>query len=120
MAKSLSTDDLDVIHRATKVNRSMLRLFLDRKKPRLLGKIVAASHIAITLGRYEELRDPLEDDPKWATKIHEEHEAADGEIKGDGMGRCHLVWQRQAEILWEKYQIRWFSPAEMNPWIMMD
>ena len=98
----------------------MVRAFLRKAHSELRAKLVAASHIAIALGRDEELRDPYEDDPQWANAVSDAQKVASAEITFDGLGRCHAIWERQAEILWETYQIRWYSPAQMNPWIMFD
>ena len=120
MAYDLSTQDVDVVHRATNLGQSMVGTFLSRQNAELRAKIIAASHIAIVLNRNDELRDPYEDDPVWAEKVREAQRAAGTEVKAEGMGRCHLIWERQAEILWKTYQIRWYSPAKMNPWISFD
>jgi hypothetical protein len=120
MALNLSTQDLDVVKRATHLDQSMVNHFLADQSNELRSKIVAASYIAVALGRDDELRDPFEDDPKWVNKIHEAGQAAAAEIKFEGMGRCHMIWKRQAEMLKEKYQISWYSPAQMNPWMMFD
>lgn len=36
------------------------------------------------------------------------------------LGYCHLLWEKQKEILLHKYGIKWESPAENNPMIMFD
>lgn len=30
-------------------------------------------------------------------------------------GNCHAVWKKQKEIMKEKYNIIWYSPAQLNP-----
>jgi hypothetical protein len=120
LANLLTAQDIDIVHRATRIDQTMVRAFLRKAHSELRAKLVAASHIAIALGRDEELRDPYEDDPQWANAVSDAQSAASAEITFDGLGRCHAVWERQAEILWETYQIRWYSPAQMNPWIEFD
>jgi len=120
LANLLSAQDIDIVHRATRIDRTMVTAILRRESSELRAKLIAASHIAIALGRDEELRDPYEDDPQWANAVSDAQSTASAEINFEGKGRCHAIWERQAEILWQTYQIRWYSPAQMNPWIMFD
>lgn len=36
------------------------------------------------------------------------------------LGSCHTLWDIQKRILKEKYDITWYSPAELNPEIKYD
>ena len=53
-------------------------------------------------------------------KIRQAAKKAEKLVPEVGMGRCHAIWEAQARILWEEHDIKWFSPAEMNPGVMFD
>jgi hypothetical protein len=36
------------------------------------------------------------------------------------IGSCHRLWDMQKQILKEKYDITWYTPAELNPEIKFD
>ena len=36
------------------------------------------------------------------------------------LGCCHTIWALQKRILKEKYDITWYTPAELNPVIIYD
>ena len=36
------------------------------------------------------------------------------------LGSCHRIWAIQKQILKEKYDITWYSPAELHPEIKFD
>ena len=48
---------------------------------------------------------------------HNPEEAADILAK---MGSCHRLWSLQKQILKEKYDITWYTPAEVHPDIRYD
>jgi hypothetical protein len=66
-----------------------------------------------------ELHDPIENDPRFSRAILEAKREADRDSSISGMGRCHDVWGRTAEIL-KKQGIVWYSPARMNLDILFD
>ncbi len=37
-----------------------------------------------------------------------------------GLGFCHIFWARKKQLLLEKYNITWLSPADLNPDITFD
>jgi hypothetical protein len=67
------------------------------------------------------LRDPIAEDPACARAIEEAQRRATAEIGGyRRMGDCHLIWNRAQQILKDDFDIKWFTPAEMNPHIIFD
>lgn len=66
------------------------------------------------------LRDPIEADPRFGKLVREAATRAQESIKGEGMGTCHRIWAEQARILKDEHGIDWYSPAQMNPWILYD
>jgi hypothetical protein len=73
----------------------------------------------------KEKRDPKERDPRYRHIIKVAEQEAEEEVAreyGNKMflGKCHMVWGIQKEILKNKYGIDWKDPAEMNPDIMFD
>ena len=36
------------------------------------------------------------------------------------MGLCHKIWARKKQLLKDKYDINWLSPAELNPGVTFD
>ena len=65
-----------------------------------------------------EKRDWKEFIPYYKRKIDLAEQEADDLLqrklpfKGDGY--CYLLWEKQQEILKEKYKINWKSPADLN------
>jgi hypothetical protein len=68
--------------------------------------------------------DPVESDPRYLSVVNAVDEAAEIAARRDlGMsddeiihvGFCHVFWRHRKQILSERYQIEWKSPAEMNP-----
>ncbi|MCH1924216.1 hypothetical protein L9G74_06690 [Shewanella sp. C32] len=71
----------------------------------------------------EPFYDPIEDDSETKTIIAQAKDDARSKVKdkhGLGRGSCHLIWREAAEILKEKHNITWFSPAKMNPLVSYD
>lgn len=68
--------------------------------------------------------DPIEYDPKFSKVIEAAQKEAVAAVESRGnvrvLGRCQYIWWEQERILEEKHGITWFSPAQMNPDIMMD
>lgn len=66
--------------------------------------------------------DPVEWSARWEEVIDDaEHEA--NEQLADmprGMGFCHAYWPTLRNILKEKYDLDWRTPAEMNPGVLFD
>lgn len=67
-------------------------------------------------------RDPIEDDPKFKEILAKAEAEAEEELKDErrGMGFCHLFWHTKKRILKEKYNVKWKSPADLNPHVMFD
>jgi DNA repair exonuclease SbcCD ATPase subunit len=72
--------------------------------------------------------DIKERDPKFKKIMEEvnkeaEERASDWPKDSSGnyqMGHCHAVWGEKKRILKEKYNIDWYSPAELNPFVIID
>lgn len=68
------------------------------------------------------LRDPPEKDPAML-RIIEEAEGEAMRTLGVNLGEvgiCHQVWKLQKQILKEKHDIEWQSPADLNDEIIFD
>jgi hypothetical protein len=70
--------------------------------------------------------DPIEDDPKLKAifetvdlEVGQSVERDPPEVRHQ-LGYCHGVWSLKKHILWERYGIKWRTPAEMNPKIAFD
>jgi hypothetical protein len=66
------------------------------------------------------LHDPIEDDPKLRPMIEQAHALANAAEPAHGLGSCHRLWHAKKRILKERFEIEWFSPAEMNPGTKFD
>ncbi|HUQ71848.1 MAG TPA: hypothetical protein VM165_20120 [Planctomycetaceae bacterium] len=69
-------------------------------------------------------RDPWDDDPRYreilaAASAQAEAELENHPMKG-GLGFCHVVWERQKEILRQTYGLKWQSPPERLPGTIFD
>lgn len=67
-------------------------------------------------------KDPVEWTARYEEVIDEAEEKANMELQdySRGMGFCHAYWHTLARILQEDYDIKWCSPALMNPGVMFD
>ena len=68
-----------------------------------------------------EIRDPIENDPKYKeilASVDMEIELELGESRP--LGYCHLFWSMKKQILKDRYGIDWKSPSELNPHIDFD
>ena len=110
---TLSADDLIAFHKATGCPLSEARRTLVSLEPELRARILIASKSEQSddLG----LTDPIEQDAVIRRKVRLAGRKAEALVNGKGLGRCHAVWERQAQILWDEHGIRWYSPAQMNP-----
>jgi hypothetical protein len=91
--------------------------------------------------RGKEIYDPVEDDPSVRPLYESVCEAAKQEVEAwhqqqieklerrspevaelfrSKRGLSHRYWARVKQLLWERHQIEWRSPAEMNPWRIFD
>lgn len=89
----------------------------------------------------KEIYDPVEDDPAvrplyqlacedawqeveaWHQQMMAELEQRSPELAKlfhSKRGLTHRYWAKIKQLLWERYQIEWRSPAEMNPWASFD
>lgn len=69
------------------------------------------------------LHDPIEDEPQLASILAVAEREAEASIDADAreqMGYCHVLWQRKAAILQSKFGVVWYSPAAMNPDVLID
>ncbi|MBN2397342.1 MAG: hypothetical protein JXI32_03100 [Deltaproteobacteria bacterium] len=68
--------------------------------------------------------DPIERDPRYKSVFANIDAEVDTVLKDHPlrgcMGFCHIIWETKKEILKEKYEIPWKTPAEMNPHILFD
>jgi len=55
-----------------------------------------------------EAKELLPDDPEQAAQVFMQ------------LGSCHRLWDMQKQILKEKYDITWYTPAELHPEIKYD
>jgi hypothetical protein len=110
---TLSADDLIAFHKASGCPLSEARRTLLDLEPELRERILIASRSEKSddLG----LTDPIEQDAVIRRKVRQAGRRAEALVNGKGLGRCHAVWERQAQILWDDHGIRWYSPAQMNP-----
>ncbi|GEM_PF-783492 len=68
--------------------------------------------------------DPVEDDPRYADVFRQ----IDGEVKAalaghprkGSMGFVHVIWETKKQILKNRYNIDWRTPAELNPQVLFD
>lgn len=110
---TLSADDLIAFHKATGCPLADARRTLLNLEPELRERILIASRSEKSddLG----LADPIEQDPVIRRKVRQAGRKAEALVIAQGLGRCHAVWERQAQLLWDEHRIRWYSPAQMNP-----
>ena len=68
------------------------------------------------------IHDPIEDELGMKAIISRAGREAEADLQGVSyeLGHCHLLWQKQTEILRTRYGITWFSTAAMNPHVMLD
>ena len=118
MNNTYSPDDLLEFSERMGCGIEYARRDLDEMDPGLRKRLLFALHNKILDG--ELLRDPIEMDPVFRKLIEAAAVSAESNVKYKGMGLCHMIWTEQARILKTEHQIDWYSPAEMNPWVMMD
>lgn len=118
MQNTYTPDDLMEFSNAMGCNIADARTTLDEMDPGLRKRLLFALHNQIYDGEF--LRDPIEMDPVFSGYIEAAAAEAKSNVRYKGMGLCHFIWEEQARILKEKYGLDWYSPAEMNPWVMMD
>ncbi len=71
----------------------------------------------------EMLHDPIEDEPQMAAVLAQAEAQAEVGVPSaakEKMGYCHVLWQRKAEILRSRFGVVWYSPADMNPYVLID
>lgn len=109
--------------RATGTNHNHAREKLRRIKEPLRSRIVRAAMTQASLGS-QELHDPIEDEPLLRQVLEQAEQEAKMSLADQGVemhrGYCHLFWEKKAEILADRYGITWFSPADMNPYVLYD
>lgn len=68
------------------------------------------------------LKDPVEYTLRWEEVYYDVVEELDRRFAGEPryMGFCFRYWPEMANLLWEKYGIRWQDPHLMNPGVMFD
>lgn len=118
MTANLTADDLLAFHKATGIPMSHARSELLELEPDLRARVLVAVRAGEPAGIG--LTDPIEQDPVIGSQVRMAAKRAEELVGEIGLGRCHAIWELQAEILWIDHQIRWYSPAQMNPWICFD
>jgi len=70
----------------------------------------------------KEILDPLEEAPEFADAFRDANAQAESATRrwAGQMGRAHMFWKKKKEVLREKYQIDWKSPADLNPMTTYD
>jgi len=118
MQLAISAEDIINFCRATDIEIKFARAILTKIEQNLCKKILlAAKNNSLEDGF---LKDPIELDPELGSLVQEARKKAESLYPQDEIGSCHVIWQEQARILFEDYGIEWKSPAEMNPWVLMD
>src|ERR1051326_244384 len=101
----------------------MIRQWLHRRRLLKERRAIAAEKLA-SVGKVDDDRlvDPIEDDPVVQPILREAEQMAEAELADHNhdMGFCHLLWRTKQRILARQFSIVWFSPAEMNPYILFD
>jgi len=68
--------------------------------------------------------DLVEKSSAYLKVVKQVDEEADKEVRALGqegqMGSCHLFWSSKQEILKNKHNIDWRTPAELNEMVMFD
>jgi hypothetical protein len=118
MSANIAADDLFAFHTATGFSLAEAMQILTGMDAELRGRVLLASRTAKP--GESTLRDPIERDPVVRRKVRQAREEAEELFKDKALGRCHSVWAKQAQILWDEHGIRWYSPAEMNPMTCFD
>ena len=118
MANSYSPDNLLDFSNRMGCGIANARRLLDEMDSGLRKRLLFALQNQIFDGEF--LSDPIERDPIFRGLIEEAAVRAESNVKYEGRGLCHIIWAEQARILKEENGIDWYSPAEMNPWIMFD
>ena len=118
MATDLLVDDLIAFHKATGCPLAEARHVLMDLQPKLRERILIASRSEVSseFG----LADPIEIDPVIGLLVRQAELKAETLVGYEGLGRCHAVWEKQAQILLEEHGVEWYSPAKMNPLIDFD
>jgi hypothetical protein len=94
--------------------------FIERK-PLLQSRMLRAAQEQFNDKDRFLLHDPIEDDPSTAEIVKWAHRTADKKIFPHRyFGRCHELWEMQADLLLKKHNIVWFSVQEMNGCIIFD
>jgi len=80
------------------------------------------SEVSIGFSGSKEVLDPLEGASEFANAFRDANAQADAATQGwaGQLGRVHLYWKKKKEVLHDKYQIDWKSPAELNPMTRYD
>jgi hypothetical protein len=116
--QEISPDELVQFCRCTGFTMKMARLELKEMEPKLRSRVLLAAQVGKSDD--EMLRDPIEADEVFGKLIEEAAAKAEKNVAYDGLGACQMIWAEQARILKEEHAIDWYSPAQMNPWVMMD
>ncbi|WP_338846285.1 hypothetical protein V8J88_21310 [Massilia sp. W12] len=120
MSYIASTEEAFAYHKATGCPVLRAKEVLEGMEPLLRERVLQAVSQKM---RSRVLRDPIEEDPKASSIIAQAREEAEVIVKQRGLsgkGVCHSIWFEQARILQDKFQIKWFSPKEMNPGVFFD
>lgn len=77
------------------------------------------------IGKNGLIKDPMCDTKEFKAIEESVDKSAEERMEKEGIerlsfGACHKFWEIKKEILKSEYGIDWFSPAELNPFVMFD
>ena len=125
----VSPDDIMAVRKATGAPIHEVRKHLEQSSTELRGRIVEASNHRLQSEDNDHsgsaLEDPIIRDassgPQIARILAEEQDRIRAENEGGWpLGSCHLIWKRTKERAMHEHGLRWYSPAELNPFAAYD
>ena len=120
MTLLVTQEDALAYHKATGCSLAHASVVLGAMEPLLRERVLLAIQQP---QNSRDLRDPLESAPETVALIESASAEATELARASGRtgrGSCHFIWQEQARILSERYNLVWFSPKAMNPDIVYD
>lgn len=98
----------------------MHRINLQRRKRRLMGDQLKITYKYKKGGLYHDKVEKTEKYKRCIAEVEKLAEIEASKTGHEGKGYCHIVWGCKKQILMEKFNIDWRSPAEMNPHCKFD
>jgi hypothetical protein len=118
-SQQISLDDIKLFRKATGCPISQCASSLNSMDSVLRERILLAAKLQHGL-----LRDPIETEPAYSQAVTIAREEATATMKAQGFfkqrGSSHKIYVEQARILRERFNILWFSPHEMNPFVIFE